>query len=170
MKPWTLALLVCLGMSAQDIEKEKAAVRQVAYTFVGWALDNKNVEALKSSLSHDEGFFMFQPDSRSTIRGYQAFTALIPGWLSPDFKATRTELRDVKVDISRFGDIAWFSAILDDCGEYKGNPSCWNDCRYTGVLEKRDSRWVIVQAHFSLASDRVLEDYKKRLATPASNP
>lgn len=170
MKAWILAVLACWGMAAGDVKKEKEAVRQVAYKFVGWALDNKNVEALKASLSHDDGFFMFQPDSRSTIKGYEAFTKLIPGWLSPDFKATRTELREVKVDISRSGDTAWFSSILDDCGEFKGKPSCWNDCRYTGVLEKRDGHWVIVQAHFSLASDRVIEEYKKRLAAPADSP
>jgi len=28
-------------------------------------------------------------------------------------------------------------------------------CRWTGVVEKRDGRWVIVQQHFSFASDRV---------------
>jgi len=170
MKLCVLAAAMCCALPAADVEQEKAAVRQVAYTFVGWALDNKNVEALKASLSHDDGFFMFQPDSGSTIKGYQAFTKLIPGWLSPDFKATRTELREVKVDISKSGDTAWFSSILDDCGEFKGKPGCWNDCRYTGVLEKREGRWVIVQAHFSLASDRVIEGYKKRLAAPAETP
>jgi pimeloyl-ACP methyl ester carboxylesterase/ketosteroid isomerase-like protein len=170
MRLCALAAVVCCGLFATDVEKEKAAVRQVAYTLVGWALDNKNVEALKASLRHDDGFFMFQPDSRSTIKGYQEFTKLIPGWLSPDFKATRTALRDVKVDLSRSGDVAWFWSILEDCGEFKGKPGCWNDCRYTGVLEKRHGRWVIVQAHFSLASDRVIQDYKQRLAAPAEAP
>jgi pimeloyl-ACP methyl ester carboxylesterase len=170
MKLCVLAVVVCRGLPAADGEKEKAAVRQVAYTFVGWALDNTKVEALKASLSHDDGFFMFQPDSGSTIKGYQEFTKLIPGWLSPDFKATRTELREVKVDISKSGDTAWISSILDDCGEFKGKPGCWYDCRYTGVLEKREGRWVIVQAHFSLASDRVIEGCKKRLAAPAETP
>jgi hypothetical protein len=54
--------------------------------------------------------------------------------------------------------------MLEDCGEYKGKPSCWSDCRYSGVLEKRDGRWVIVQAHFSLASDKVIEEFRKRQA------
>jgi hypothetical protein len=60
--------------------------------------------------------------------------------------------------------VGWFSSTLEDCGEYKGRVSCWKDCRYTGVAEKRSGRWVIVQAHFSFASDKVIETYKKRLA------
>jgi ketosteroid isomerase-like protein len=161
-------VLACALLSAQgpDLEKEKAAVAKVAYTFVGWALDNKNTAALKASLAHDESFFMFQPSSRATIRGYQEFEKLIPGWLSPDFQATRTEIGEVKVTISKHGDIAWFSAILQDCGTYKGKESCWSDCRYTGVLEKRAEGWAIVQAHFSLASDKVIEEYRKRQPAP----
>lgn len=161
--------LAC-SLAAPDLERERAAVEKVAYTFVGWALDNKNAEALKASLSHGEDFFMFQPNSRSTIAGYQQFLKLIPGWMSPDFKATKTELREVKVGLSPSGDTAWFAAILEDCGEYKGRTSCWKDCRYTGVLEKREGRWVIVQAHFSLASDKVIEDYKLRQAAAAPAP
>ena len=158
------------GADSLDLEKEKAAVQQVAYTFVGWALDNKNLEALKSSMSHGDDLFMFQPDSRSTIAGYGEFLKLIPGWMGPDFKATKTELRDVRVAISKSGDAAWFSSLLEDCGEVKGRTACWKDCRYTGVLEKRQGTWVIVQAHFSLASDKVIEEFKQRQAASPSTP
>ena len=34
-------------------------------------------------------------------------------------------------------------------------PSHAQDTRRTGVLEKRDGSWVIVQMHFSFAADRV---------------
>lgn len=166
-----LACLASWGAGGVDIEKEKAAVQKVAYTFVGWALDNKNVEALKASLSHGDDFFMFMPDSRTTITGYQEFLKLIPGWMSPDFRATKTELSQVKVDISSSGDVAWFSSLLEDCGEVRGRTSCWKESRYTGVLEKREGHWVIVQAHFSLASDKVIADYRQRqAAAPAAPP
>ncbi|MEW5983137.1 MAG: nuclear transport factor 2 family protein [Acidobacteriota bacterium] len=36
---------------------------------------------------------------------------------------------------------------------YKGQPASWEDTRWTGVLEKRDGRWVIVQQHFSFATE-----------------
>jgi ketosteroid isomerase-like protein len=163
---YQLALAAALTASAapSKLDREKAAVEKTAFTFVGWALENKNLEGLKASVSQGEDFFMFMPDSKTTTDGYQAFTKLFPAWMSADFKATRTELRDVKIHVASSGKVAWFSSILEDCGEYKGRASCWKDCRYTGVAEKRSGRWVIVQAHFSFAYDKVIEGYKKRLA------
>jgi ketosteroid isomerase-like protein len=76
--------------------------------------------------------------------------------MRPDVKYLRHEIRDLAVQLSAAGDVAWYSAILDDCAEIKGETSCaWTDVRWTGVLEKREGRWVIVQMHFSFASDRL---------------
>ena len=52
------------------------------------------------------------------------------------------------------GDVAWYHARLDDYNEWQGQPANWEDVRWTGVLEKRDGRWVIVQMHFSSPTDR----------------
>jgi ketosteroid isomerase-like protein len=57
----------------------------------------------------------------------------------------------MRINISNSGDVAWYSAILDDFGEWNGKPTAWRNTRWTGVLEKRDERWVIVQMHFSFA-------------------
>jgi len=57
--------------------------------------------------------------------------------------------------------VAWFSAILDDCGEFKGRAGCWKDTRYTGVLEKREGKWVFCQMHFSFAVDKVRAEARK---------
>jgi ketosteroid isomerase-like protein len=162
-----LVLWWAAGLAAAGLEQEKAAVRQAAYIFVGWALEGKNLEALQAAVSHGEDLFLFQPDSRATVAGYEEFKKLFPLWMSPDFKATKTELRDVRIGISAAGDSAWFSAILDDCGEVKGQPVCWSDCRYSGVLEKRQGLWVFVQAHFSLARDKVIEEFRQRLKEQA---
>jgi ketosteroid isomerase-like protein len=59
-----------------------------------------------------------------------------------------------KLKIARCGEVAWFFCILDDINTYKGEPASWENARWTGVVEKRDGRWVVVQQHFSFASDR----------------
>jgi ketosteroid isomerase-like protein len=55
---------------------------------------------------------------------------------------------------SRSGDVAWYSAMLDDQGEWDGKPTGAKDIRWTGVLEKRHGRWVVVQMHGSVAVDK----------------
>jgi hypothetical protein len=47
--------------------------------------------------------------------------------------------------------VDWFSCLLDDLNTFKGEPAEWRDARWTGVVEKRDGRWVIVMQHFSFA-------------------
>jgi hypothetical protein len=38
---------------------------------------------------------------------------------------------------------------------------CWKDTRYTGVLEKREGKWVFCQMHFSFAVDKVRAEARK---------
>jgi ketosteroid isomerase-like protein len=137
-----------------DVAAERAAVAKVVDASIGW-FATKDLSLLESSLAQGSELLIFHPDSKSTIKGYDEFKKLIPFWMSPHVRYLRHEIRDLVVHLSAKGDAAWYSAILDDCAEVRGQPSCaWSDVRWTGVLEKREGRWVIVQMHFSLASDR----------------
>ncbi len=81
--------------------------------------------------------------------------------MSPKFKATRLDVRELKINVSPAGDTAWYSAILDDVYEWDGKTGGWFDTRWTGVLVKTKGKWVIVQQHYSFAEDKVLERAKK---------
>jgi hypothetical protein len=129
----------------------RAEVARVVDASIGWAM-TKDRPLLESVLAHDERLFIFHPGANDTVVGWDAFVPLFDIWMRPEFKATGYEVRDLRVDLSRSGEVAWFSAILDDCGEWQGKASCWKDTRWTGVVEKRDGRWVIVQMHFSFAA------------------
>ena len=72
--------------------------------------------------------------------------------MSPDFKYVRHELKDLEIKFARCGEVAWFYCVLDDINTYKGEPASWENARWTGVVEKRDGRWVVVQQHFSFAT------------------
>jgi ketosteroid isomerase-like protein len=133
-------------------ETDTPAIKRTIHASIGWAL-TKDRALLESVLLHDPSFFIFHPDSKTTVVGWESMAKLFAFWMDPRFKATRYEIRDLRITLSRAGDVSWFSAILDDCGEWDGKPSCWKDTRWTGVLEKRDGTWVIVQMHFSFAKD-----------------
>jgi hypothetical protein len=136
-----------------EIEKDHLEVKQVIEDAIGWAL-TKNIERLYAIMAQDEKFFIFHPDSRSTIIGFPAFKSMGEGfWMKEEFKATDFDIRDLRVNFSRLGDTAWYSCFLDDHAEWKGQPIGWDNCRWTGTLEKRDGSWVIVQMHFSFAKD-----------------
>jgi SnoaL-like domain len=149
-------LLVTRSLLAGTAEpaagSEIAAVERAIHASIGWAA-TKDRALLESVLSHDPGLFIFHPDSKSTVVGWEPMEKLFALWMDPRFKATGYAIRDLRINLSRSGEVSWFSAVLDDCGEWNGKASCWNDVRWTGVLEKRDGAWVIVQMHFSFAKD-----------------
>ena len=134
-----------------DPEAEKEMIGKVIYNSIGWAL-TKDTVALYESLS-DSNLFIFHPDSVSTVTDISQIRETTQNiWLDDRFKATGLDIRQLRIEISDGGDVGWFSCILDDIGEWDGSPIGWYNTRWTGVLVKRDSKWVIVQMHFSFAA------------------
>ena len=132
---------------------DRAEIEQVIHDSIGWAL-TKDLDRLFSIMAQDAEFFIFHPDSRSTIVGFEAFKALGERvWMKEAFKATDYAIRELRIQLSQSGTVAWFSCYLDDHAEWNGRPTGWDNARWTGVLEKRGGRWLVVQMHFSFAKD-----------------
>lgn len=143
--------------SSQD---EKTVIAKVITDSICWAL-TKDWALAESTLAHDEDLFYFWTTSTFTVNGWKQHFKYYDTWMDPRFKAVRTEVRDLRIQLSRSGDVAWYNAILDDVIEWEGKRGGGEDIRWTGVLEKRDGKWVIVQMHASLAADKVRESVLK---------
>jgi hypothetical protein len=95
----------------------------------------------------------------SVNQGFETFKQLGERvWLNDAFRATDFAVRELRVGYSASGQVAWYSAFLDDHAEWNGQPIGWDNARWTGVVEKRDGKWVIVQMHFSFATDEMKSD------------
>ena len=137
-----------------NIETEKAEISKVIHNSIGWAKD-KDKELSYSCYAHDPELFWFSPKDNGTVQGFDAFANVTENFfMLDDFKAVRYEIKDLKINLSNSGEVAWFHARLDDYNTWKGQPANWEDVRWTGVLEKQNGHWVIVQMHFSDPSDR----------------
>jgi len=134
-------------------EQDRSEVEQTIHTTIGWAL-TKDFNKLYSTVAQDDDFFIFHPDSKSTIIGFEAFRRFGErAWLSEAFKATDYAIKDLRVAFAAMGNVAWYSCLLDDHAEWNGKPTGWDNCRWTGTLEKRGGKWVTVQMHFSFPID-----------------
>ncbi len=131
-------------------EKNYSLIEKAINASIGWA-KNKNLALLYNVIANDSSFLEVHPGDR-VVKGFKEFRRSEEFWMSPDFKAIRYEIRDLKITISQSGDAAWWFCMLDDINEWKGQPANWENTRWTGVLEKREGRWVIVQQHFSFAN------------------
>lgn len=137
-------------------EAEKAAVAKVIHDAICWAL-TKDRALQESTMAHSDDLAIFWINSDTTIFGWNQYVKLFDIWMDPRFKATLTEIRDLRINLSRSGDVAWFTATLDDLTEWEGKQRGAKGIRWTGVLEKREGRWQFVQMHGSQASDTVRE-------------
>jgi ketosteroid isomerase-like protein len=159
---WTV---LCAFLAAATPAREKALIEKTIRDNIGWAL-TKDRPLAESTMVHDERLFIFNPDSESTV-GWEQLVKNFDFWMDPRFKATTMDIRELRIDMSPSGVTAWWSCILDDLGEWDGRPIGWKDTRWTGVLEKRSGKWLIVQMHFSFAADKVAAETKAKLEAAA---
>ena len=156
-----LVAATCLGviaMSCQPSRPDPAAVkeevRQAIDGSIGWA-QNKDFDLLYRIFSADD-LFIYHPDDASTVTSLAEFKQMGQDvWGNPAFKATGHEMRDLRINLSESGTVAWFSCYLDDFAEGAGREVGWENVRWTGVLELRDGQWTAVQMHFSFPTERM---------------
>jgi len=146
-----LIFLLFFAIGSQALKDEKAVIEKAIRDSIGWAL-TKDRPLLESVLARDDHFFIFNPDSQSTV-GWSQFVKGFDFWMDPRFKMTGFEIRNLRLDVSLSGTVAWWSCILDELARWDGRPLIWKDTRWTGVLEKRGGKWLIAQMHFSFASN-----------------
>ncbi len=145
--------MVSCGHAGLQASKD-AELKEIARTIdscIGW-FENKDFDLLFSVVAHDSNYISVHPSDR-VIRGFDQFEKNAEIFKRPEFQYVRHELKDLTINMSKSGDVAWWYCILDDINTWDGQPANWENARWTGVLEKREGRWVIVQQHFSFATE-----------------
>lgn len=160
----TIVLLLSLGTGCTGDSQESASadydlVKKTIEQSIGWAIE-KDFDTMFRLW--DNNMFHFWLLSNSKMVGLDNFKVYAEQWKDPDFRGTRFEFKDLRIVFSKSGDVAWYSCFLDDCGSYKGRESCLENVLQTGVLEKKDSRWVHVLMHGSYPVDKIPENYVRR--------
>lgn len=141
-------------------EAEEAAIARAVDDSIGW-FRGKDFDLLFRVHAAGPELFLYQPEGADTVRSGAEFRRFADVFRRKGFTYLRHEVKELRIHRARREDVAWFSALLDDCARVDGREACWRDARWTGVLEKRGGAWVIVQGHQSFAADPA------RVAVPA---
>ena len=131
------------------IEQEKLAVEQTICNSIGWA-KNKDFNLLHKTIANEEEYLEVHPEDK-VVKGFTEFKKSEEFFKSDHFRAIGYKIDDMQITLSQNQDVAWWYCILDDMNEWKGQSCSWMNVRWTGVLEKKDDRWQIMQMHFSYA-------------------
>jgi hypothetical protein len=141
---------------------ELAEIEMAIRASIEWAVKGKDTELLYSSVVHSDELFFFQPDSRTTVMGFEKFKSTTENFfMRDDFQAIKVEIKDFRIHMSPTLKTAWWSCILNDYNEFQGKPANWENVRWSGVLEKIDGQWRIFQMHFSKAEDLLAKELQE---------
>ena len=109
------------------------------------AYESKDVAGIMALIAPDEDVILIDADSEKPVIGPDAIKAAYESEFS---QIKSAKLKYTSTWIGGKADAAWFSAQCEvsvDTGEDKITlPAHWS-----GVLEKRDDKWLLVQAHLS---------------------
>jgi hypothetical protein len=131
-----------------DFSKELEKVTLVLEKYV-IANEDQNLNLIKEVWASKPDIVVFGTNSDETIIGWEA----IKNALQNQFKSiedTYISVRDQRININETVNTAWFSEIVNYNYIYKGKPVKYEGLRFTGVLEKINGDWLIVQSHMSI--------------------
>lgn len=149
-------IFIPLFISCDNIsveEQRNIELKEIEHTIsscIGW-FEDKDFDLLFSVVAHDSNYLSVHPTD-NIVRGFDHFKESSEVFKYEGFQYVRHELKDLTISISNSKDVAWWYCVLNDINTWDGQPANWENARWTGVLEKREGNWVIVQQHFSFAS------------------
>ncbi len=131
-----------------NIASEKAKATLVVNEFTNiW--ETKDMNVLSKIVAHDTGMVNYGMNANLIFVGWDALRdSIAKMWSVMEMK--KMDIRNQVINIDRSGNVAWYSEMCDMDFLYGGHPMQILNQRYTGVLEKRNGKWVIVQFHNSI--------------------
>lgn len=130
-----------------DINTEKTIIEETIKNTIAWAKD-KDTSLLYSIIANDVNYLEVHPEN-TVVKGIKEFKKAERFWLDSRFKHVKFETWDMHINLSQDGTVAWYYCMLNDINDWEGQSVSWEDTRWTGVLEKREGKWRMVQMHFS---------------------
>nr|WP_319398729.1 nuclear transport factor 2 family protein [uncultured Carboxylicivirga sp.] len=129
-------------------DSEKVASVRAALSKMLRAQEEGDLNTFASSFAHDTDMINIGTDLDEIWHNWSSFYTWMESAILDRKGYTITE-KDTHIKLNQSGDIAWYSQLLDTCFETKGEPFNLEGFRHTGVMEKRNNKWVIVQSHIS---------------------
>jgi len=128
------------------IEKDKVALVLEKYII---ANETKNLHLIEQVWAPKDDIVVIGTNTDECLIGWENIKAAIKRQFD-SFEDTYISVRDQLISINESGNTAWFSEIINYNYIYNGKAVQYEGLRFTGVLEKKNDEWLIVQSHLSI--------------------
>lgn len=155
-----LAILFIVSCNSKETKIDPVSeILEIENTLDKYIMANEkeDFDLIESIWAPQEDIVLYGTDSDERLVGWKSIKEVIKRQFSL-IENTYISASDQIVKVSDCGNTAWFAERLNYNFIYKGTAHSYDNIRFTGVMEKIDGRWVIVQAHLSLpASSKVIK-------------
>lgn len=113
------------------------------------AIETRDIDLLAELVDRNEDLVALGTDAAERWLGSASFLAAEEQMMQA-FDVARLTRRADTLQVHASGDVAWFSTVFDIEITVEGEGARLEGLRTTGVLARRDGRWVLVQIHTSI--------------------
>ena len=139
-----------------DFDKELSDIRTALEQYE-LARESEDFSTIEQIWAPDEDIVLFGTEGDEQMVGFSAINKAMSRQFD-EFENTLINISDQKIKISKDGNVAWFSEVLDYNFIYQGENMSFEGIRFTGVMEKRDGKWKLVQGHISVPYETELKE------------
>lgn len=146
------AFFACDRCDQRKSEKEELASIKNMLTHYFTALENEDYQKIESSWKQSDSIVMLGTNSTDNLVGWErvknAYREQFE--LVSDFYIS---ISDQYIRINSTGNTAWFSQLMSYNFMIGGVAQSYDGLRFTGVLEKCNNEWKLVQGHLSVPAN-----------------
>jgi ketosteroid isomerase-like protein len=159
-KALLISIILALALSACKQDKkvicdplvEKEAIKLVLQKYI-IANEARNISMIGDLWANDTMVLSLGTDRRDIFKGFDAVKQKFSEQFER-FENTFISARDLEIYVHPQCQTGWFSEVLQYNYTHGDKAVEYTDLRFTGFLEKRADKWVIVQTHLSAPADR----------------
>jgi len=149
-----VVFVILLASSCNDCDQkfskadEMIAIENLLEEYV-IANENQDFDLIEKIWAPDSDIILYGTDSDERLMGWTNIRSAVREQFL-QIEETYISASDQFIKLNCTGTTAWFAESLDYNFVYKGEAKSFTGLRFTGVVEKMDGQWKLVQAHLSL--------------------
>jgi SnoaL-like protein len=131
-----------------DCKNDKEAIENLLENYI-LANENQDFELIEEIWGTEDDIILYGTDSDERLMGWKNIKAAIKeqfGYITDTYISASNQF----IKLNCTGNTAWFAETLNYNYMYQGEANSYEGLRFTGVVEKIDEKWVLVQAHLSV--------------------
>lgn len=113
------------------------------------SMNTQNIELLEQVTAQKKSMVHIGTDTDEIWRGWSELNEATHEQFE-NLEFYEANIRDLSIQLSDSGNVAWYSHLLDAKIKSSESFQTWKGARFTGVLERIDGSWQIVQTHVSI--------------------